>query len=423
MLGIVVATGCAGLATYHRASQEANRLFDYQIQQAALSLPAHFTDEALYQNEEFEEDIVIQVWNPDEKLIYTSNPDLSLPHFKRQGFQTVNAFDVNWRIYNETRRQNFVQIAQPTSVRDYLAANFALRSLLPFMVFIPVMLLLAHLIVRKQLRPLQQIANAVQARNHIDLQPLSGHSHWPSELQPIVLALNDLLGRLDKALSAQRAFIADAAHELRSPLTALKLQLQLAERVHTEEQRTKAIAKLHERLNRTIHLVEQMLTLARQDAAQTNLPLSAVNLNTVVQQVVADYQPLADNRQIQLQVKLTSEPALVNADAASLTILLKNLIDNALAYTSPQGQIEVSVVQLKPYVRLQVVDNGPGIPLAERERVFDRFYRCETNSVTGTGLGLAIVKQIAAQHQAQLALGDNPHGKGLQVSVLFHQAS
>ena len=417
--GILLATSVAGVGIYLSALAEANKLFDYQIQQAALSLPAHISDDMCYQNEQLEEDIVIQVWNPREKLIYTSNPELSLPHYKIQGFQTVDAFGTDWRIYSENRRRNFVQIAQPASVRDYLAASLAMRSLLPFLVLIPAMLVMASVMVRRQLAPLQTIAKAVKQRSPTELKPLSVDDHVPAELCPIVHALNDLLVRLDKALSAQRAFIADAAHELRSPLTALKLQLQLAERAQQEPQRTQAIGKLHERLNRTIHLVEQMLTLARQEVTVATLPLQTVALDKVVQQVCRDYRASEATTHAAIAMNLPNQSVLIQGDEHSLRILLKNLLENALHYTPAEGYIRVSLWQASPQVVLTLTDNGPGIDTVERARVFDRFYRCTGNKVTGTGLGLAIVKQIVEQHQADIELADNPAGQGLQVVIRF----
>ena len=416
-LGIVLATGSAGVAIYYSARNEANELFDYQLRQAALSLPAHLNDESVSHSEGLGEEIVVQVWSQKEKLIYNSNPLWILPRYKQQGFHTVEAFDVQWRIYSENRRKNFIQIAQPISVRDYLAASFAIRSLIPFFLLIPVILLLAGLIVQRRLQPLQSIAQAMGARTATDLQALPV-DNLPSEVATITLALNELLARLDKALSAQRAFIADAAHELRSPLTALKLQLQLAERAKTETQRTQAIAKLHERLNRTIYLVEQMLTLARYEAAQGTLTNAHVALGALVQQVIADYHTTACNAGINLHTVLPVPDIRVQGHAANLTIMLKNLLENALHYTPFGGEVVVQVTQEQQPV-LRVTDTGIGIPEAERERVFDRFYRCVDNATAGTGLGLAIVRNIAEQHHAIITLADNPQQHGLQVSVRF----
>jgi two-component system OmpR family sensor kinase len=416
--GILLATGLAGLAIYQTASNEANELFDYQLQQTAFSLPPH-PDEAIdYPSEAFEEDIIIQVWNPQERLVYTSNRAFSPPLFKRQGFQTVNIFDEQWRIYTENRRMNIIQIAQPLSVRENLATNLALRSLIPLFLLIPVMLLLASAIVRHNLRPLQAMTHNLRQSSAVDLQALPEQG-LPTELATITHALNDLLARLDKAQSAQRAFVADAAHELRSPLTALKLQLQLAERAKTDSQRTQAITKLGERLERAIHLTTQLLTLARQEASSSAAEHQPLALGKLIHRAVADYRSLAHDRHIQLSADMPQPDTTLVGDADNLAILLKNLLENALHYTPTGGQISLQVRQQHGQTCLCVTDTGIGIAAAERQRVFDRFYRIQDNSVAGTGLGLSIVQQIATQHGAVVQLGDNPSGQGLQVSVVF----
>jgi two-component system OmpR family sensor kinase len=416
--GIFLATAIAGVAIYLTTLGRANDLFDYQLQQTAISLPAHLQDEADYKNEEFDEDIVIQVWNHQGKLIYTSNTDLTLPRYKRQGFQTVNAFDETWRIYSENRRMNYIQIAQPDRVREELAVSLALRSLIPFFLLIPVILLLAGFVVKRSLRPLQNIVHAVQQRTPVDLQPLPTIG-LPAELAPIAHSLNDFLARLEKALSAQRAFIADAAHELRSPLTALKLQLQLAERAKTEGQRTLALAKLHERLNRATHLLEQLLTLARHEASPGTEAVGKVGLADIIRRGLGDYAALAESRQIVLAAEFPDPDLQVLGNAQSLQVLLGNLLKNALNYTPAGGAVTVCAGQEHGQVLLRVTDNGVGIAQEDRQRVFDRFYRTPGNEVAGTGLGLAIVQNIVEQHGATIRLDDNPQGAGLQASVLF----
>lgn len=416
--GILLATGIAGAGIYYRLRNETNKLFDYQLQQTAMSLPAHVRDDVVLQNEALEEDILVQVWNRYGKLIYSSIPTASMPHYKQQGFQTVTAFDEDWRLYIENRRSNFIQIAQPLAVRDALAANLATNILLPFFLLIPVMLVLAVMIVRRNLAPLEGIARTLGQRSPIDLQalPLVG---LPLELSTIVGALNGWLERLDRSLSVQRDFVADAAHELRSPFTALKLQLQLTERAKTEEQRLTGFGKLHERLNRAIHLVEQLLTLARNESVTSTENHTTVVLNSLVRSISADYSVLPENRQIHFQVAVDETDILIRGNPHSLPILLKNLLENAFNHTPPDGLVCVQAGYENGQAILRVTDTGKGIAPQDRERVFDRFYRCPGDAVPGTGLGLAIVQNIALQHRAEIRLEDNPVGHGLQVTVVF----
>lgn len=418
--GMLACTLVAGVAMYAKVREEANELFDYQLKQVAGLLPAQGALQAQPAGaaEDPEEDIVVQVWGRDGTMIYVSHPALALPRYPENGFKTVSAHDDRWRVYGEARHNRFVQIAQPTSVRQELAAELAMRSLLPFLALIPMLAVLIGVVVGRSLRPLQRVAQAVGRRSPNALQPLPTDG-LPPEIRPMLDALNDLLGRLDHALSAQRAFVADAAHELRSPLTALKLQLQLAERAKTDEQRTAAFAKLHDRLDRSTHLVQQLLTLARHEPQMEAQDFRDVDFQKLAQQVVADQAPLAESQGIDLGVETSAMATAVKGDADGLRIMLGNLVNNAIRYTPSNGRVDVIVLMQEGHPTLRVRDTGPGIPSDERSRVFDRFYRREGTGVSGSGLGLAIVKNIADHHGAAIQLSDNVSGQGLDVTVSF----
>ncbi|MHB1176452.1 MAG: ATP-binding protein [Sulfuriferula sp.] len=419
--GMLVSSLLAGVALYVQVHEEANELFDYQLKQMAASLPAQLTLPAppiWGPDPEEDQDIVMQVWDRNGQPLYASNRALALPRYLPNGFHTVTTRDEQWRVYAVTRHDHIIQVAQPTSVRQELAAGLAARSLLPFAVLIPALALLIWVAVGRSLAPLQRVADALRRRSPDAMQALP-NDNLPPEIRPLVDALNSLLERLDEALATQRAFVADAAHELRTPLAALKLQLQLAERANTPVARTAAIAKLHERLDRATHLVAQLLTLARQEPRMATRKFAAVNLAELARQVVADRSPLAERRNIDLGVAADAGEVSTQGDADSLRILLGNLVDNAIRYTPPGGRVDVNVQSVNCQPVLSVLDNGPGIPIEERERVFDRFYRREGSGVTGSGLGLAIVQNIAEQHGAVVALTDNPAGAGLRVEVRF----
>jgi len=419
--GMLVSTLLAGAVLYLQVHEEANELFDYQLKQMADSLPAQLTLPAppLWgPDPEEDQDIVMQVWDRNGQPLYASNRALALPRYLPNGFHTVATKNERWRVYAVMRHDHIIQVAQPTSVRQELAAGLAARSLLPFAILIPALAALIWVVVGRGLAPLQRVANALAQRSPDAMQPLPD-DHLPPEIRPLVQALNNLLARLDLALATQRAFVADAAHELRTPLAALKLQLQLAERADTPAARTAAIAKLHERLDRATHLVAQLLTLARQEPRMATRKFAAVNLAELARQVVADRSPLAERRNIDLGVAADAAEASTQGDADGLRILLGNLVDNAIRYTLQGGQVDVNVQRVNGQPVLSVLDNGPGIPIEERERVFDRFYRREGSGVTGSGLGLAIVQNIAEQHGAVVVLTDNPEGAGLRVEVRF----
>jgi two-component system OmpR family sensor kinase len=414
----LVCTLIAGAAMYWKLLEEANELFDYELRTLAVSVPTRGTGmAAAAMRGDPEEAVVVQVWGQDGRLAYTSTPR-PLPAAATAGYGSMVAQGERWRVYVATREGNRVQVAQTLSGREELAAGVALRSLVPFLAMIPILAALMYLVVGRGLGPLRRMAASVAERSPSALQPLSSDGQ-PPELAPVVSALNGLLQRLDDALSSQREFVADAAHELRSPLTALKLQLQLAERAGTEPQRRAAFEKLRERLERAIHLVQQLLISARQESMPQGRPMDRVDLLDLAQACVADRYVAASAKQIDLGIPAHAWQAVVGGHEDELQILLGNLIDNALRYTPAGGCVDVVVGDHRGRPRLQVIDTGPGIPAEERSRVFDRFYRGEAHEEWGSGLGLAIVASIAAAHGASVTLDDKLAGPGLCVTVQF----
>ena len=417
IVGMLVSTGIAGLSMYWLAQDEANELFDYQIRQIALSLPDHSQLPTAADDEDPEEDNVIQVWDVQGKPLFVSYPSRALPRYATSGLHTVNYRQQPWRLYNTLRHGRYIQVAQPLTVREELAAALAVRMLMPFFVLIPLLAGLIWWVVGRSLRPLQVVTVAVAARHAEAMQPLV-EMDLPQEIKPVVVALNQLLARLNQAMQAQRAFIADAAHELRSPLTALKLQLQLTERARTDEQRAAAFAKLNQRLDRSIHLVRQLLALARSEPRLDAPHFIPVDLGALVAEIAHDLLPLAEIHHTDLQLDVQPH-VLVSGQPADLRTLISNLVDNAIRYTPDSGQVRIAVTREADQMVLRVTDNGSGIPAHERERVFDRFYRREGTAEVGSGLGLAIVRNIAEAHHAAVTLADNAAGTGLVATVRF----
>ncbi len=417
-----------GWATYSAARNEAGTLFDYHLQQIALSLrdqtfqgPA----EALASDESLE--FVIRVWDRNGLTVYYSRPQQTLPELTRLGYSTSETREGEWRVFAIQYHGLTIAVAQPMRVRNQLAADAAWSTLKPFFVLLPALGLLIWGLVGRGLRPLAQLARSVQARTPDSLDPLQP-AEVPEEVKPLVFSLNDLLARLKAALDAQRAFVADAAHELRTPLTALQLQLQLVERATSVEQRTTALGELRNGLQRTTHAVQQLLTLARHEPGATEYRLTTVNLTELIRRSVVEHQRLADVKRIDLGVTAVEQAAVVSGDVDALRILLDNLVGNALRYTPGGGHVDVSCCIHNGRACLEVADSGPGIPAAERERVFDRFYRRggeahgesdgDGEGQTGSGLGLSIVRMIADRHRAQVSLADSESG-GLLARVEF----
>jgi two-component system OmpR family sensor kinase len=271
------------------------------------------------------------------------------------------------------------------------------------------------------LEPFKRLTALVQVRKVTALDPLPA-GNLPGEVRPLVGALNDLLGRLAAALERERGFMADAAHELRTPLTALHLQMGTLARATNEAERADAMEKLSAGVQRAIRLVEQLLSLARQEP-RSDVVRKRLKLDDLAREVVAEMVPLADARKIDLGIS-ASQPAYVLGDSDALHTLVRNLVDNAVRYTPIGGTVDVSVQDSDEPgtiygAVLRVVDTGPGIPADERQRVFDRFYRPPGTSPPGSGLGMAIVKAIADAHGATVALNSGPNTQGLAVTVSF----
>ena len=418
LVGMTVVMMLGAYATYRVAQNEANAIFDYHLQQIALSLRDHRfqLNPSVTIPDEQNFDFVIRVWDRSGVTVYYSQPHRSLPGLAQLGYSTVATPEGNWRVFAIQYRDETIEVAQPLLVRNAQAAGAALRTLIPFLFLLPLLGLLIWFIIGQGLKPLTRLTQAVLERTPNSLEPL----HEPAssqEIQPLVTALNGLLGRLQTALHAQRAFIADAAHELRTPLTALQLQVQLLERATDAPARQAAIADLKTGLRRTTHVVQQLLTLARQEPTATERTLVAVNLAELARHVVVDHQPLAEAKHIDLGVSDAVENAQLLGDAEAVRVMLANLVSNAVRYTPANGKVDVMVGKTD-HVFISVCDSGPGIPAEERDRVFDRFYRRAGSDATGSGLGLAIVKTIAQQMNANITLQDAAAG-GLCARIDF----
>jgi two-component system OmpR family sensor kinase len=421
LVAIVVAgVGLAGWLIYRQALAEANELFDYQLQEIAAALPSQPFAQILGAHNDVDEGVVIQIWNRNGALMYYSHPRAPLAPRAELGFSTERTERGEWRVYGAIVGDNVVQLAQPLSVRNRLAADVALRTLWPLIVLLPFLGLAVWGIVGRGLAPLRRVTRALDARRPEALDPLPD-ARLPQEVQPLVRALNGLLARLAAALDTQKAFVADAAHELRTPLAAVQIQSQLVARARDDDARREALSDLQAGITRATRLAEQLLALARAEP-DGRVAKDALDLRALLADCVAAHAPLAQRRGIDLGLG-EAQPATTVADADALRVMIGNLLDNAIKYTPEGGRIDVSLA-LDPdgHPRVSIADSGPGIPPSERERVFDRFYR-DTSAraradVSGSGLGLAIVKRIAAQHGAQIELGESPAG-GLLVSVRF----
>ena len=338
------------------------------------------------------------------------------------GFHVVQWDDESWRIYTVADKRQIVQIAVTSSDRASSFAELVPWLLVPVGLLVLLLSLLIHTAVTRALAPLESLGRDIRRRDEKDLQPILTEG-MPEELAPVGLALNQLLERVAGLMARQRQVLADAAHELNTPLAAVKLQAQLARRSR-EGERDAALDELDRGIARSTHLVAQLLQMARLEADGRERRAEPVRLDALAAEVVAAFSAQAEAREIDLGLD-TSAVATVRADPTDLRVLLDNLVDNALRHTPRGSRVDVRVEQDTGRVSLVVNDNGPGIAEADRQRVLERFVRLQPQGETaGSGLGLAIVAQIAQQNGGLLTLASSPPG-GLAVRVSFdahHQA-
>ncbi|HVO90611.1 MAG TPA: ATP-binding protein [Casimicrobiaceae bacterium] len=427
--GVAIIAVLATIATYVAARREVGELLDLQLKQLAYSTRIDdllrgrrpgFTADNVPSPDGVTE-LLTQIWDRNGVLVYWSRPGAGLPVPATEGYSTVRHDGREWRVYTMVQGTHALQIAQAQDERDQVATRAALRTLVPFVAFIPFFAALVWLAVGQGLQPLEAMSRAVAKRRPDAMAPIAERG-MPQELRPLASSLNDLLARLDAALAAQRRFTADAAHELRTPLAALKLQLDLARRATEQRDREAAYDDLDAAVKRATHLVEQLLTLARVEPEALAGRAIENDLVQIAKDAIVSRSALANAKGIDLGLA-RAEPARVMGDGDSITTLLTNLLDNALRYTPSGGRVDVSVAVENDQTVLTVSDTGPGIPAGERERVFDRFYRGEGNSVSGSGLGLSIVRRIADAHRATIDLDSRADDtSGLVVTVRFPPA-
>ena len=387
----VIAGALVAFAVYRSAYEQANELFDYQLEQMGIALRDRIFEgrgAAAIDADDF----LVQVWRIDGGVVFVSSPRVVPLVLAPRGLSTIASANGDWRVYRIDAASQIVQVAQPMSLRRDRAAKSAVRVLVPVIVALPLLALLIWFVVERGLAPLTGLAQSLAARGPRALAPLP-EAGLPEELRPLVASLNDLLDRLGRALERERAFIADAAHELRTPLTAVGLQLQLLERVPAGAERDQALARLKAGVQRAVRLVG---TAPRSCAAgrRSRPAADAVDVAALAREVVVEQSEQATARGIDLGLDATG--AAVEGDAEGLRVALGNLVDNAIRYSPPGGKVDVRVRTEGGEVVAEVLDAGPGIPPAERERVFDRFRRGEAAAGSGSGLGLAIVREIAA---------------------------
>jgi two-component system, OmpR family, sensor kinase len=420
---LVLGIAAIALATYWAALQQIQHMFDGELRQIAQAV--HLREDWVETGNVriAREDVAFAVRAYDEggRVFFESGlPSLpaDAPKTLEPGLSVVETPDGPWRIYTHVTPEGVVQVAQPEAVRDALARELSARMMIPEMVFIPLLVLLVAWVLKRALAPLDATSVKVRERDAARLDPLPTHG-VPEELLPLVEQINALLGRVAASIDTQRRFVADAAHELRSPVSALALQIQLVERAQGDAARAAALAELKLGIARTGRLVQQLLDLARLEPGVPAEVHGRLDLAALVRDVVGTFAVRADSLGIDLGVD--APPALLVTGATSeLRSLVANLVDNALRYAPRDSAVTVLLREDHGAVELVVEDAGPGIPAGQRERVLQRFQRVESDPTSGSGLGLPIAQAIAERHRGELVLAEARPGRelpGLAVRV------
>jgi two-component system OmpR family sensor kinase len=430
LAGIAIAAVVTSYLVYLQAADEIGELYDAHLQQIATLLarqPSLDTWEDIDSAEVAgleklrgweEEEFLIQIWTRDGKLV-DSLPALDTPFQvplqAATGLQFHNYGGFDWRVYRADGANHIVQVGQVDRPRAATIEQTSAYLLLPLILQIPLFLAVAWLAVRLGLLPLDTLSRELARRRPEALQPLSTEQ-LPQELQPLALSLNTLLQRLDDALQFQRGFVADAAHELRTPIFVLRLQMDALHRADSSEERAELIAALDRGIERATTLINQLLLIARAENAAYRQPSATLSLERLGLEALERHLPAARARGIDLGVKRLEDGEL-RAAPGDVEAVLDNLLANAIKYSSPDGRIDLSIHPEAGAIAMEIIDTGPGIPIAERERVFDRFYRVPGTTADGTGLGLAIVRALCERNGATIAIDSGADGRGTRVDI------
>jgi len=422
LLASILAAALAQAALSYRGTlAQVDAIFDAQLRSTAISLGTGnrpLSAQPLPGAPRIQaDDLIIQVWTADGTQLFKSPTGRLLPDPVVLGFSDVDAGDASYRVYAMATPLQVTQVAQDLRVRGATARALALRTVGPILAAAPLLMLVVWWGVGLSLRPVARTRAQLAARRPEDLSPVSD-AGLPDEIRPLVQELNQLLARMREAFALQQRFVGDAAHELRTPLAALALQLQGLRRAGDDPAaREQAAGRLAEGVERATRLIGQLLSMARYDAGAPALALAPTDLIDALRQAVAQVLPAATAKDMEIVLDGPGT-ATVQGQADALVLLARNLLENAVKYAPAGSQVRLGVAAGPAGTVLTVDDTGPGIAPSERERVFERFYRAGGGDAPGSGLGLSLVRALAQRHGATVRLDDAPAG-GLRVEVAF----
>lgn len=419
----IVAAIWAAMAVFAwiETRHEADELFDAHLAQTQALLAATIGDDADEIVEHlptyrYTRNVAFQIWDDEQRLLTHSSsaPDQPLSAIE-EGFSDT----AQWRVYSAwTEDKHYlVQVAETYQARHSVSRELATHLLLPLGIALPVLALALVVLIRITFAPLSALAESIGQRSpeRLDPIPVAG---TPRELHPILGQLNRLLERVSRSLQQERNFTGDAAHELRTPLAAMRTHAQVARASHDDAERRRALDSVIAAIDRATHLMEQLLVLARLDAATPGIGKTSCDLRRLAAEALALATPAALAKSVELELA-AGPPVTAKVEPALIATLLRNLIDNAVRYSPAGSRVAVAVSPVGNEARIDIVDQGPGIPADELARVRDRFYRVAGSNETGSGLGLSIASRIAELHGGRLDIDNIGTGPGLRAAVVL----
>ncbi len=445
LLSITITSSLTAVGTYLLDNKAIQRHLDIQLQQVTIFLNSVIAEKinvssmkniqkilnqkTTISNKKENKNIALnnqfrfQVWDNNNKLVLYSIPPLFNERlatikngfgnfiFKNQTFRVYSSYDPSLQL-------TFI-VAEPFDFRAQLEQEITWDNLLILFWIYPLLGLLIWITVGAALTSLKKTANKLALKPVTDFSPIDS-TNVPTEVAPLINELNQLFMRLQEEFERNKRFASDAAHELRTPLAALKTQTQVALLANNIEEKKKNILKnLLLGVDRCTHVVHQLLTLSRLGQQAALNDIKTINLRSVAAEMIAQLAPMALEKDIDIELKKSKENITLAGNETMLSILIRNLVDNAIRYTPKHGNVSVEILKIDQRAVLRVSDSGPGIPFELQSRVFERFYRILGTNTSGSGLGLAIVQQIAELHQAQIKLGTPENGQGLQIDIIF----
>lgn len=431
LVGVLATVATAWLAVaaagYFKARHELDELLDAHLAQSAgilLALLGEEADEIELEHaprlHRYERQVAFQIWDRNQRLrMRSASAPASRLSPAEEGFSTQTTEGTRWRVFSlrSDAQGVSIQVGERLEAREDVSGEIAEQLLAPLGFALPLLAGLLVLAIGRALKPLNTMAREVAARDAQRLEPI-GAEEAPAEVRPLVNQLNALFSRINQSLENERRFTADAAHELRTPIAAIRAQAQVAQTATDTVERLQALGKVLAGCDRATRLTEQLLTLARLDAGTSTPPVAHCDLAQSARSVLAELGPSAHEQGVELEL-VSPTSVFVRGEVTLLQVMIRNLVDNAVRYSPATGRVTVKITEEEERVRLEVGDRGPGIPAEERQRVLQRFYRIVGGEATGSGLGLSIVTRVADLHGAHLSMTDGTGGKGLKVIVSF----